>query len=138
MAGIIRASVDAREVPFAPPASETASAVAAGWGLLAGAMVEVSNGSGIERSGARFRAYLRGQGVPVKRLTNDAQFGHDRTVLYYRDGYFAAAQAIATELPMPVAIERNDQQRSDLRLRLGLDSQPFDKYLAAGIIIASR
>jgi hypothetical protein len=138
MAGIIRASVDASEVPFAPQASETAGAVAAGWGLLAGAMVEVSNGSGIERSGARFRAYLRGQGVPVKRLTNDAQFGHDRTVLYYRDGYFAAAQAIASELSMPIAIERNDQQRSDLRLRLGLDSQPFDKYLAAGIITASR
>jgi hypothetical protein len=39
---------------------------------------------------------------------------------------------------MPIAIERNDQQRSDLRLRLGLDSQPFDKYLAAGIITASR
>ena len=138
MAGIITASVDAAEAPFAQQAPETASAVEPGWGLLASAMVEVSNGSGIERSGARFRAYLRGQGVPVKRLTNDAQFGHDCTVLYYRDGFLAAAQAIASELPMPIAIERNDQQRSDLRLRLGLDSQPFDNYLAAGIITASR
>jgi hypothetical protein len=139
MAGIITASADAADLPFAAAASEpdTASVVASGRAILATAFVEVSNGSGIERSGARFRAYLRDQGVPVKRLTNDAQFGHSRTVLYYRDGFLAAAQAIASELPMPVALERNDGQRSDLRLRLGLDSKPFDNYLAAGIITAS-
>ncbi|HEX6102905.1 MAG TPA: LytR C-terminal domain-containing protein [Alphaproteobacteria bacterium] len=140
MAGIIKASADAADLPFAAAASEpdTASVVASGRAILATALVEVSNGSGIERSGARFRAYLRDQGVPVKRLTNDAQFGHSRTVLYYRDGFLAAAQAIASELPMPIALERNDGQRSDLRLRLGLNSKPFDNYLAAGIITASR
>jgi hypothetical protein len=140
MAGIITASADAADLPFAAAGYEpdTASVVASGRAILATALVEVSNGSGIERSGARFRAYLRDQGVPVKRLTNDTRFGHPRTVLYYRDGFLAAAQAIASELPMPIAIERNDGQRSDLRLRLGLDSKPFDNYLAAGIITASR
>ena len=39
---------------------------------------------------------------------------------------------------MPIALEQNDRQRSDLRLRLGLDSKPFDNYLSAGIITASQ
>lgn len=138
MAGIIKASADASEVPFATDARDTQGSIESGRALLASALIEVSNGSGIERSAARFRTYLRGEGVPVKRLTNDARFGHDHTVLYYRDGFFEAAQAIASELPMPIALERNDEQRSDLRLRLGLDSKPFDNYLAAGILTASR
>jgi hypothetical protein len=74
----------------------------------------------------------------VRRLTNDAQFGHAETVLFYREGYLEEAQAIADELGISVALQRNDQQRSDVRLRLGLDSKPFDRYLAAGILTASR
>ena len=74
----------------------------------------------------------------MRRLTNDAQFGHTDTVLFYREGYLGEAQAIAAELGMAVAIERNDQQRSDVRLRLGLNSKSFDSYLAAGIVTASR
>jgi hypothetical protein len=129
---------------FANVASENASAATLGTGAdlaatqLSTALVEVSNGSGIERSGARFRAYLRSRGIPVRRLTNDAQFGHAETVLFYREGYLEEAQAIADELGISVALQRNDQQRSDVRLRLGLDSKPFDRYLAAGILTASR
>jgi hypothetical protein len=138
IAGIINASADAAATVAPASESRTVAAAVEPRHLLASALIEVSNGSGIERSGARFRAYLRDLGVPVKRLTNDASFGQAKTVLYYRDGYFEAARMIASELPMPVALEQSDAQRSDLRLRLGLDSKPFDTYLAAGIITASR
>jgi hypothetical protein len=138
-AGIIRVAASSRDVPAAAPvAPETAPAIESGEARLADALIEVSNGSGIERSGARFRAYLKDQGVPVRRLTNDARFGHSQTILFYKHGFLEAAQAIASELPMPIALERDDRQRSDLRLRLGLDSKPFDNYLSAGIITASR
>jgi hypothetical protein len=139
-AGIILAAATGAEQPFAAEQAgpETRPAINADAGLYSGALIEVSNGSGIERSGARFRAYLSSRGVPVKRLTNDAQFGHAETILYYRNGFAEAAQAIASELAMPVTLERDDRQRSDLRLRLGLDSKWFDDYLAAGILTASR
>ena len=139
-AGIIKVAANATELPAATRSvtPETAPAIESGRARLAEALIEVSNGSGIERSGARFRAFLKAQGVPVRRLTNDARFGHHYTTLFYRHGFFEAAQAIASELPMPIALEENDRQRSDLRLRLGLDSKPFDNYLSAGIITASR
>lgn len=140
MAGVIKASVQVHENPVAtaPLANEAAPAISSVDGLLSNALIEVSNGSGIERSGARFRAYLRDQGVPVKRLTNDARFGHERTVLFYREGFLDAARAIASQLSMPIGLEQNNRQRSDLRLRLGLDTRSFDTYLAAGIVTASR
>jgi hypothetical protein len=139
-AGIIRVAASSTELPEAarPAAPETAPAIEADRARLSDALIEVSNGSGIERSGARFRAYLKEQGVPVRRLTNDARFGHAQTILFYKHGFLGAAQAIASELPMPIALEQNDRQRSDLRLRLGLDSKPFDNYLSAGIITASQ
>ena len=138
-AGIIRVAAGSRDVPAAVPAApETAPVIESGSALFTDALIEVSNGSGIERSGARFRAYLKDQGVPVRRLTNDGRFGHSQTILFYKHGFLEAAQAMASELPMPIALEQNDRQRSDLRLRLGLDSKPFDNYLSAGIITASR
>lgn len=140
VAGIIMVTANASEAAVAaePVTPETAPAIQFGRAQLATALIEVSNGSGIERSGARIRAYLRKHDVPVRRLTNAARFGHTETILFYRDGFFEAARAIASELPMPIALQRNDGQRSDLRLRLGLDSKPFDNYLVAGIVTASR
>ncbi|MGH7186047.1 MAG: LytR C-terminal domain-containing protein, partial [Pseudomonadota bacterium] len=140
VAGIIKVAANASEVFVAAQSvsPDTASAIEPAQALFANALVEVSNGSGIERSGARFRAYLRGRGVPIRRLTNASRFGFAETILFYRDGFFEAAQTIALELPMPIALRRNDGQRSDLRLRLGLDSKPFDNYLVAGIVTASQ
>jgi tetratricopeptide (TPR) repeat protein len=138
-AGIIGlAASDLGTAALEKPAAALGTDIDLGATQLSTALVEVSNGSGIERSGARFRAYLRSRGIPVRRLTNDAQFGHAETVLFYREGYLEEAQAIAAELGISVALQRNDQQRSDVRLRLGLDSKPFDSYLAAGILTASR
>ena len=132
------AAVSVDVLPQAPAAPAAASAVPVRDALLAGAVIEVCNGSGIERSAARFRAFLADRGVPVRRLTNAPQFGLARTVLFYRQGHAAAAEAIAAELPMQIALERDDGQASDLRLRLGLDSQSFDKFLATGVLTASR
>ena len=98
---------------------------------LENAFIEVSNGSGIEGSAARVRAFLREYGVIVRRLTNDQQFGHWRTVLFYRDGFRDAAISIASKLPTAISLERNDVKYSDLRLRLGRDTQRFDKSLAS-------
>ena len=105
---------------------------------LANLLIEVSNGSGIERSAGRFRTYLTGVGIPVRRLTNDKPFGYAKTVMFYRDGFLDHAKLIAAELPIAIEFRRNDRQRSDIRLRLGLDSKTFDGYLAEGILTASR
>ncbi len=139
VAGIITAAVETNAPMVAPAARpETAAAIDPGKATIGEALIEVSNGSGIERSGARVRAYLQGRGVPVGRLTNASKFGFTDTILFYRNGFLETAQAIASELPMSVTLRRNDQQRSDLRLRLGLDSKPFDNYLVAGIVTASQ
>lgn len=91
--------------------------------------VEVSNGNGINGMGARLREFLKHQGASVVRLTNDDNFTHLRTTIYYREGYFAAAQALAASFPTyTITLQQSDRlsDRVDARLLIGLDFSLFE------------
>lgn len=91
--------------------------------------LEISNGAGRPRMATRMRGFLRSAGLDVGCLTNAAGFGQDETVIAYRPGFQAAAQALAAKLPIPVTLKATPDQANDVRLLLGRDLLPFDHDL---------
>jgi hypothetical protein len=89
--------------------------------------IEVSNGAGREGMARRFREYLAQRGFDNMRLTNDASFANRKTVVFYRQGYLSAAQALVQHLPQAVPLVRADTQAVQVRLRLGGDYLDFDR-----------
>jgi hypothetical protein len=59
----------------------------------------VSNGNGIRFMARDVSKYLAKKGYTVRRLTNAETFSHDKTIIYYRNGYLAQANRIGKELP---------------------------------------
>ncbi len=94
-------------------------------------VIEVSNGAGRRFLAARTRDYLATKGVDAVRLTNADSFLYMKTAVFYRDGYADRAHAITHMFPMPVAMRRVDDQRPDIRVRLGADLLEFDDRMLA-------
>jgi hypothetical protein len=65
--------------------------------------------------------------MDVARITNDASFANQKTVIYYRDGYLPHARDVARLLPLPVELESVEEQYGDIRIRLGHDILEFDR-----------
>jgi Flp pilus assembly protein TadD len=63
------------------------------------AVIEVSNGNGVRRMAAMVGDFLKRNGMHVTRLTNADHFGHARTVIYYREGYYDEAWQVQRLLP---------------------------------------
>ena len=91
---------------------------------LAGARLELSNGSGVAGAAARMREWLGTQGVAAHRLTNHRTFSQQYTTLQYRDGQEGEARRLATVLPVGVPLQRTNQLRTDLRIVIGHDWKP--------------
>ena len=89
-------------------------------------IVEVSNGAGRNKLAARMRRYIESTGQRVGRLTNDASFGHGKTVIFYRKGHAGTAKRLADLLPIPVRLLEAEGQAVDVRIRLGGDVLDFD------------
>lgn len=87
------------------------------------ARIEVSNGNGINGFARRIRGQLEGDGVKVVRMTNYSSFAVRQTVIEYRQGFAAAAQALQAQLGKPAALAeaRSDRPGTDVRLILGRD-----------------
>jgi tetratricopeptide (TPR) repeat protein len=91
------------------------------------ALVEVSNGAGRRYLAADLGRYLASKDMDVARITNDASFANQKTVIYYRDGYLPHARDVARLLPLPVELESVEEQYGDIRIRLGHDILEFDR-----------
>lgn len=90
--------------------------------------LEVSNGSGINGMAHRMRSYLE-RTPSSAALTNAAHFGFATTVISYRGAFQQAAERLAAALPFPVTLDRDDNLRRDVRLRLGADAISFDGHM---------
>ena len=93
------------------------------------ARIEVSNGAGRRWMAARSRAFLTSRGVKARWLTNARHFRNMVSVISHRDGFRAHAEMLARLLPIRVRIEAIENQRADVRLRLGGDLLDFDREL---------
>lgn len=82
--------------------------------------VEVANGNGVTGMAGKVGQFLRSQGYPVARLTNQKPFQVRMTQIQYRDGHLAEAQLLRSSLPeVPELVQRNDM-RADVGIRLVL------------------
>lgn len=123
----LRDGVELERVALA--AQESEGGQAAFPARLADLRIEVSNGAGRLDMAARMRAYLSSRGAEAGRLTNDASFSNQVSVIFYRPGFRGEAEALAALLPLRVAVEPKERQRADVRLRLGGDLLDFDRDL---------
>ena len=85
--------------------------------------LEVSNGNGVLGLAKRVAGRLVASGVRTARLTNQRPFNQPTTEVHYRDGYAAAATALASKLQHPAQVKLKDDLPShiDVRLVLGKD-----------------
>ncbi len=82
--------------------------------------VEVANGNGVAGMAGKVGQFLRNQGYPTARLTNQKPFQVRVTQIQYRDGHQAEAQLLQASLPeAPELVQRNDL-RADVGVRLVL------------------
>ena len=78
---------------------------------------------------ARMRDHLAQSGVPADRLTNADHFAYTASAIFYRPGFEDRAAALGRPLPVQVDLIPDDEQSSDVRLRLGSDLLDFDLQL---------
>jgi lipoprotein NlpI len=90
--------------------------------------IEISNGNGVRFMARDVSRYLAKRGSKVQRLTNAEGFSHERTIIYYCDGYFAHASRIAGELPGLKELEKVQRLGTShikIRVLIGKDLVPF-------------
>jgi hypothetical protein len=85
--------------------------------------LEVSNGNGVRHFAVRFSTMLRQAGQPVARITNHKSFDAQATVIEYRSGYAAAADALNARFRLGAALQESgaDRPGTDVRVILGHD-----------------
>jgi tetratricopeptide (TPR) repeat protein len=86
--------------------------------------LEISNGNGVLGLAKRVAGRLVDAGVRTARLTNQRPFNQPTTEVQYREGYAAAAAALASKLQHPVQVKAKHDLAShiDVRLVLGKDA----------------
>ncbi len=94
-----------------------------------GFSIEVSNGTGRRRMAARVRDYLVEKRQDVRWLTNAKNFSIQASTIFYKPGAKAAAERLATTLPVTPRLLQRETQRAALQLELGGDLLSFDKKL---------
>ncbi|MES9858471.1 MAG: FimV/HubP family polar landmark protein [Sedimenticola sp.] len=93
------------------------------------ATLEVANGNGRIGMAKTFRHYLSHHGMEVSSVSDAASFTLRNSVVYFKTGYRAAAEQLATMVPMRVEIKpygdmqayRNMQESTDVKLIIGHD-----------------
>ncbi|MDO9051463.1 MAG: LytR C-terminal domain-containing protein [Methylotenera sp.] len=88
--------------------------------------VEVANGNGLAGMAGKVGQFLRHQGYPAARLTNQKPFQVRVTQIQYREGHQAEAQLLQSSLPEAPELVRSHSLRADVsvRLVLGKDMAP--------------
>jgi lipoprotein NlpI len=90
--------------------------------------IEVSNGNGVRFMARDVSRYLAKRGSKVQKVTNAESFRHEKTIIYYCDGYFAHAYRIGEELPGSKKLEKVQRLKTQdikIRLLIGKDLAPF-------------
>jgi tetratricopeptide (TPR) repeat protein len=115
------------------PSVATETFVDGGQALPAGGKVaiEVANGTGRDDMAARLRLYFQANGIEVGQLTNDESFSNGQSVVYYRPGFEDDVEFLVALLPVDVKRRPDKDLTTDIRLLLGKDLLPFDRFLTS-------
>ena len=132
----LTANVDALVVRFAGAANERSVQASPSVPIVAAlaapsaptVRVDVVNGNGVNGLAARWRHWLRTQGVPTGRLANLLPYDTATTVVQYRPGFHTDAQAIAARLQpgVPTAVAPGLPLSGPVRIVIGHNSANAD------------
>lgn len=92
--------------------------------------LEIANGVGVAGLAKRTAKQLVRVGLPAVRLTNVPHYQEPTTVIQYRQGHEAAAQALSGALPISVGHAGSDDLRFDINVRLVLGHDNAGRILA--------
>jgi len=91
--------------------------------------IEISNGNGVNRMAKRLSKYLNDKGYHVVRLTNAANFNHEKTVISYQKDYENEAHEIEQQIPGNYALEKvvsHERPHVKLKIIIGKDIVKYD------------
>ena len=94
--------------------------------------IEVSNGNGVNHMARKTAQYLEENGYVVSRVTNAGHFRHEKTIIYYREGYLQEAYRVAQVIPGWNEMEKTEMHGKPsikIRVLIGKDLVPFAKEL---------
>jgi Tfp pilus assembly protein PilF len=97
--------------------------------------IELSNGNGVRHMAKQVGTYLRPKGFVPMYLTNAKHFNHNKTQIFYTDGYREDALRLAETLPGTQKIEQVSQVQNGnakISLLIGKDLVPISKTLKRG------
>lgn len=87
---------------------------------IAKVRVEVANGNGVTGMAGKVGQFLRSQGYPIARLTNQKPFQVRMTQIQYRDGHQAEAQLLRLSLSGRLELVQRNDMHTDIGVRLVL------------------
>jgi tetratricopeptide (TPR) repeat protein len=122
-----RAETDAHLLPKAPEIKTPQSQIS-----LTGVGIEISNGNGVNRMASKIAHYLQEKGYVISRVTNATHFSHEKTKIYYCEGYLQQAYRLAKEIPGWNEMEKTEMsEKIPIRIRvlIGKDLVPFATVL---------
>jgi hypothetical protein len=82
--------------------------------------VEVSNGNGVTGYARKIGEFLKSQGYPPTRLTNQKNYNVLNTQIQYRIGYQSEAKLIQSRFSQPFELVESNDLRSDVSIRIVL------------------
>ena len=82
--------------------------------------VEVSNGNGVTGFARRIGKFLKSQGYPPTRLTNQKNFNVLNTQIQYRIGYQSEAKLIQSRFSQPFKLVESNDLRPNISIRIVL------------------
>jgi Tfp pilus assembly protein PilF len=80
--------------------------------------VEVSNGNGVSGFARKIGKFLKSQGYPTARLTNQKKYNILNTQIQYREGYQADAERLQASFSQDFEIIERTDMRPDVNLRI--------------------
>jgi Flp pilus assembly protein TadD len=95
--------------------------------------ITVSNGNGIDGMASRLGSYLSEKSFRVTRLKNAKCFNHEKTKIFYYNGYLQDVQRLLQEIPWHQDLNQLielKQMGNQIKILIGKDVIPYDEMFS--------
>lgn len=108
--------------------------------------IEISNGNGVTGMAKKVGSFLKDQGYPVRRITNDKPFSKPYTYVYYRDGYLDEALRLRADIPYTLVPIQDSKMLKGIHVRVVLGKDMVQQFAhvkggkkpSARLVVASK
>lgn len=103
------------------------------------ALIQISNGNGIQGMAGRVKDYLTSRGYQNVCVSNANHYNHRETVIFYAKDYLQTAYQIARQIPglqNMKKIEATKRNGIKIKILLGMDMVAYDNYFLPNFNVA--